>query len=134
MKIGDLARRVGVPVDTVRHYERDGLLPPPVRRASGYREYGEPDVARLVFVLRAKRLGFSLVEIRELLELADAEADPTGRLTTAAAAKLAQIEDRIGQLVRIRDALRQVLDARGEPDALAGHPLRSALLGSTGNR
>jgi DNA-binding transcriptional MerR regulator len=67
MKIGELARRCDVNIDTIRYYERQGLLPLPDRQASGYRHYQIPDIARLQFVRRAKTLGFSLEEIRELL-------------------------------------------------------------------
>ena len=69
MKIGELAQRAGVRIDTVRYYERQGLLPAPQRQASGYRRYEDSDVARLRFVRRAKALGFTLIEIRELLAL-----------------------------------------------------------------
>lgn len=67
MKIGELAHRAEVGIDTVRYYERQGLLPAPERLASGYRRYDQSDVARLRFVRRAKALGFTLIEIRELL-------------------------------------------------------------------
>ena len=60
MKIGEVARRAEVPIDTVRYYEREGLIPPPVRRASGYRDYLEADVDRLRFMRRAKGLGPAL--------------------------------------------------------------------------
>ena len=66
MKIGQLADAVGVGVETVRYYERRGLLEPPLRTEAGYRQYGASDVARLEFLLRAKELGFTLAEISEL--------------------------------------------------------------------
>ena len=69
MGIGELARRAGVPIDTVRYYERNRLVLPAGRKASGYRQYGEAEIARLRFIRRAKGLGFSLDEIRELLTL-----------------------------------------------------------------
>lgn len=128
MKIGELARRVGIPIDTVRYYERNGLLPPPPRRASGYREYDEHDIPRLRFVLRAKQLGFTLVEIRELLALSDEQAGDVGNLKAAASAKLAEIEDRIGQLARIRDALRQMVTACPGHGPVTQCPIRAALL------
>ena len=67
--IGQLARKASVHVETVRYYERRGLLPEPPRRWSGYREYSDDDVARLQFIKRAQGLGFSLKEIAELLAL-----------------------------------------------------------------
>src|SRR3546814_11894879 len=69
LTIGAVARRVGVAIDTIRYYEREGLLPEPQRRASGYRSYDESAVAQLRFIRRAKDLGFTLEEIRELLAL-----------------------------------------------------------------
>ena len=69
MQIGQLAQRADVAIDTVRYYERNGILPKPERQASGYRHYGDEDVSRLRFVRRAKALGFTLVEIRDLLAL-----------------------------------------------------------------
>ncbi|MEO7323574.1 MAG: MerR family transcriptional regulator, partial [Dokdonella sp.] len=67
--IGEIAKRAGVGIDTVRYYERSDLLPRPTRRASGYREYEVSDVRRLRFIRRAKEIGFSLDEIRDLLAL-----------------------------------------------------------------
>ena len=128
MKTGELARRAGVPIDTVRYYERNGLLPPPARRASGYREYDENDISRLRFVLRAKSLGFQLAEIRELLELSDEHAGDMRNLRATAESKLAEIESRLAQLTRVRDALRAMVEACPGDGPLSGCPIRSALL------
>lgn len=110
MKIGELASRVGVPVETVRFYERSGLMPPPARRASGYREYDSQDIWRLRFVLRTKALGFTLVEIRELLALCDRASEDNDELRCTAEAKLVDIETRLSQLGQIRDALQAVVN------------------------
>jgi len=105
MKTGELARMAGVPIDTVRYYERQGLLPTPSRTASGYRQYGHDDVGRLRFVRRAKALGFTLEEIRDLLGLsARREADMAG-MKAAAIQKLADIDDKLAELQRIRAGL-----------------------------
>lgn len=110
MKIGELANRAGVQVETVRFYERSGLMPPPSRRASGYREYDNHDVQRLRFVLRTKALGFSLLEIRDLLALS-AQADGGDAAVKASAeTKLAEIDTRIARLTELRDALRTMVD------------------------
>src|ERR1700741_4507457 len=69
LTIGTVAKRAGVPIDTIRYYEREGLLPEPLRRASGYRSYNESAISRLRFIRRAKDLGFTLDEIRDLLAL-----------------------------------------------------------------
>lgn len=128
MKIGEVARRVGIPIDTVRYYERNGLLlPPPARRASGYRDYHDSDIARLNFVLRAKALGFTLIEIRELLDLSDAAEGDMGNIRELAASKLQDIEQRIGQLARVRDALKGLVEACPGRGHVSGCPIRSAL-------
>src|SRR5688500_10403511 len=71
LRIGELAERADTSTDTIRYYERMGLLKPPERTASGYRLYGDEDVGRLQFIRRAKRLGFSLRDIRGLVETAE---------------------------------------------------------------
>ena len=110
MNIGQVAREAGVPIDTVRYYERNGLLPAPARRASGYRDYQDSDVERLRFVRRAKALGFHLGEIRELLALADARGERNAPdLKPLAAAQLARIENKLAQLGRLRAALQRIL-------------------------
>jgi Hg(II)-responsive transcriptional regulator len=108
LKIGELARAAGVNVQTVRYYERRGLLEEPPRRASGYREYPESDVARLGFIRRAQALGFTLTEIGDLLSL---RVDP--RTTSAdvhrrVEEKLADVEEKLADLRRIRGALREL--------------------------
>ena len=82
MTIGKIAAQADVAVDTVRYYERAGLLPEPPRRESGYREYPADAVKRLRFIRRAKALGFSLPEIGELLDLSSSSADVRKRLFT----------------------------------------------------
>ncbi len=107
--IGQLAKRSGVPIDTVRHYERIGLLKPAVRLASGYRRYGEAEQKRLQFILRGKALGFSLEEIQELLSLSASRN--VAQVRQAANARLADIERRIAELARVRDSLRTLIAA-----------------------
>ena len=127
MKIGELAQRAGVSIDTVRYYERQGLLPLPDRQASGYRQYVPADVARLRFVRRAKALGFTLEEIRDLLALSGQREGDMGRLKAAAAEKLADVEQRLDELTRIRDGLRTLIAACPGHGALAQCPILHAL-------
>jgi MerR family transcriptional regulator, copper efflux regulator len=101
MKIGELAKLAGSGIDTVRFYERQGLLPPPQRQASGYRRYESSDVARLRFIRRAKALGFTLVEIRDLLALSGRPEDDMGSLKAAANEKLADVELKLAELTRV---------------------------------
>jgi MerR family copper efflux transcriptional regulator len=104
--IGELAKRAGVGIDTVRYYERSGLLAPHERLPSGYRRYGPLELARLRFIRRAQALGFSLAEVAELLKLS-ARRDVT-QVKRAAQAKLADVERRISELQRIRKGLAEL--------------------------
>jgi MerR family copper efflux transcriptional regulator len=107
--IGQLAKRGGVGIDTVRYYERNGLLTPHTRLASGYRRYSELELARLRFIRRAQALGFTLKEIKELLALS-AQRD-VGRVKRSAQAKLKDVKSRIAALERMRDGLATLIDA-----------------------
>lgn len=127
MKIGELAQQTGVAIDTVRYYERQGLLPAPARRPSGYRSYQSADVGRLRFVRRAKALGFTLEEIRELLELSGHREDDMGSLKAAAEHKLADVEAKLSELTRIRDGLRTLVEACPGHGALEACPILHAL-------
>ncbi len=127
MKIGELAILAEVGIDTVRYYERQGLLPEPSRQASGYRRYDQSDVARLRFVRRAKALGFTLVEIRELLTLSTRPEDDMGSLKAAATAKLSDVESKLTELTRIRDGLRTLVASCPGHGALKQCPILNAL-------
>ncbi len=107
--IGQLAKRGGVGIDTVRYYERNGLLTPDTRLASGYRRYSELELARLRFIRRAQALGFTLKEIKELLALS-AQRD-VGRVKRSAQAKLKDVKSRIAALERVQDGLATLIDA-----------------------
>lgn len=127
MQIGQLAKRAGVAIDTVRYYERHGILPEPERQASGYRSYSDGDVARLSFVRRAKSLGFTLAEIRDLLALSSRPADDMAGLKAAAGEKLADVERKLAELTRVRDGLRTLIDACPGHGALERCPILNAL-------
>ena len=129
MQIGQLANRADVAIDTVRYYERNGILPKPERQASGYRRYNEDDVARLRFVRRAKALGFSLVEIRDLLTLSGRRADDMAGLKVAATEKLADVERRMDELARIREGLQALVASCPGHGALDHCPILAALSG-----
>jgi len=123
--IGELAKRSGVRIDTVRYYERHRLLMPRGRQASGYRRYGDLEVARLRFIRRAKALGFSLAEIRELLALSSQR--DVAQVRRKAQAKLGSVLDRIRELERIRDGLRGLIDACPGHGRAADCPILQAL-------
>ena len=108
MKIGEFAKKAGVNVQTVRYYERRGLLPEPERRESGYREYTPDCLERLQFIRRGQELGFTLVEIEELLTLRTDPGTTAADVKGRAEAKIADIETRISDLREIQHALRHL--------------------------
>ena len=127
MQIGQLAHHAGVSIDTVRYYERQGILPRPQRKASGYRRYGADDVARLRFVRRAKGLGFTLPEISELLTLSSRPADDMAGFMVASNDKLADVTHKLAELTRIRDGLQALVDTCPGHGALERCPILAAL-------
>lgn len=129
MKIGELAKRADVPVDTVRFYEREGVIPPPMRRESGYRDYSEVDVNRLQFVRRAKRLGFTLSEVQDLLGLSEDRTEDMATFTHHAKAKLQDIDSRIEELQRVRSALQTLVRECPGSGQLDACPILAALSG-----
>ena len=118
--IGRLAEAAGVHVETVRYYERRGLLAPPPRSASGYRLYSDDDLRLLQLIARGKRLGFTLREIGDLV--GDAGARSVHDVLAAAQAKLVALDARQRDLAEIQRRLRQLTElcADGaEPDCVA---------------
>jgi MerR family transcriptional regulator, copper efflux regulator len=107
--IGALAKRAGVRIDTVRYYERSGLLAPRSRLASGYRRYGEIELSRLRFIRRAQALGFTLNEVRDLLALS--KRRDVSRVKRAAQEKLADVERKIADLERVHQGLLNLVAA-----------------------
>lgn len=103
--IGALSRASGVNLETIRYYERVGLLPAPQRAGNGYRRYDGAAVQRLRFVRRGRELGFSIDDIRTLLQLADHPAQPCAQADALAARHLADVQARIRDLVAVRDEL-----------------------------
>ena len=109
MKIGEVAKRSGVGIETVRYYERERLLKQPARRPSGYRQYDESTLKRLEFICRSKELGFTLAEIRELLELSFAPNSGCDHVRQRAEAKITDIENKIRSLQKMRRSLRNIV-------------------------
>ncbi len=127
LTIGRVARQAGVGVETVRFYERQGLLEEPPRGQSGYRHYGEDAVARLRFIKRAKQLGFTLKEIKELLALHRDPSTPAAEVRQRAKAKIADIEAKIETLQKMRTALVNLTTACSGHRTSAECPLLDAL-------
>lgn len=111
LTIGKIARRSGAAVDTIRYYEREGLLEKPARTAAGYRHYNTDTVARLRFIRQAKELGFSLAEIKELLSLRMQPDTTCADIRKRAREKIAAVDRKIADLQRIRQALGRLAAA-----------------------
>ena len=107
MRIGEVATQAQVNIQTVRLYERLGLLKAPRRTTSGYRDYPQAAVERLRFIKEAQELGFTLREIKQLIALREAKSFSTVQVAEIAQAKLREIENKIAWLTRMRDALAQ---------------------------
>jgi len=129
--IGALAKQAGVAVDTIRYYEREGLMSDPERKTSGYRQYDNAAVERVRFIRRAKDLGFTLSEIKNLLALETDRENGVQGIKARAHERIQELERRIVEMMRMRDALKDLADAcpgTGEP---ACCPILSALHGET---
>lgn len=127
LTIGKVARQAGVGVETVRFYEREGLITKPVRSGSGYRQYPEETVSRIRFIRRAKALGFSLREIRELLSLRVAPDTSTAEVKAHAQAKITDIEQKIRTLRGMKKTLVDLTDACDSCGPVGDCPILGAL-------
>src|ERR671927_1944821 len=105
MRVGEVAERAGVNVETLRYYERRGLLPAPQRTPSGHRRYDEETVRFLRAIKEAQAVGFTLAEITDYLGAARRSESPSEALRVRMAAKIDQIDARIAVLRRMRDEL-----------------------------
>lgn len=117
LKIGELATFAGVTPEAVRYYEREGVIPPASRGPSGYRRYARVDADRVRFIRRARDLGFSLSEVRELLSIAEGDpARPCEDVNRLALAHIAQVDEKLARLAALRTQLSQ-LAASCTPEA-----------------
>ncbi|MDF2381815.1 helix-turn-helix domain-containing protein [Nostoc ellipsosporum NOK] len=109
MKIGELARTTSTKVETIRFYEKIGLLEAPGRTAGNYRQYSADHLARLSFVRRARDLGFTLDQVRALLALSDDRTRPCGAVDAVAREHLAEIDKKIADLRALRRELDELI-------------------------
>lgn len=122
MRISELAASVGVPTSTVRYYERVGLMALPARTASGYREYGDDEAARLLFIARSRRMGLTCEQITSLLPIwagtnCGAAHERVGRLVEEKKAEIARRIAELEQFAAQLDTVRAALDAEPPPQA-----------------
>ena len=127
MRIGEVARSVGIGVETIRFYERKGLIHEPPRRSSGYRQYAAGAVRRLRFIRRAKELGFTLAEIKGLLELRAEREAHCADVRLELEAKVVDMEKRIADLHHMKRALREFSRTCESSDPQEECPILSAL-------
>lgn len=127
MLIGTVAEAAGVGVETIRFYEREGLIPEPPRSASGYRLYDVDAVHRLRFIRRAKRLGFTLAETKELLELRVTDTAACDEVAGRTRRKIARVDARLRELGRIRGTLQSLLRACAENEQTGECPILDAM-------
>ena len=127
LTIGKVAEQGGVKVQTIRYYERRGLLPKPARSASGYRKYSDDSVRRLRFIRQAQALGFSLSEIEELLSLRMRPGTTCGDIRKRARQKIGTVSEKIEELQRIKDALSRLATACKGKGPTSACPILEAL-------
>ena len=129
LTIGQLAKKSQVNIDTVRYYERRGIIPEPPRRDSGYRQYPENAVARIQFIKRAKELGFTLKEIQELLNLRVEPDTPCALVKRRADLKIIDIQEKLRSLKRIKKALNKLAASCSGRGPVGECPILEALGG-----
>lgn len=109
MRIGELAQATSTKAETIRYYEREGILPLADRTDSNYRDYSPEHLATLTFIRRARELGFSMAQVRQLLALSDRADKPCDNVDLMVRDQLAEVERKIADLVALRDELAQML-------------------------
>ena len=123
MKIGEIAKHARIGIETIRYYEKAGLLQEPQRRPSGYRQYDESTLVRLDYIRKAKALGFTLAEIRELLELSFTAQAGCEHIHQRAEAKINDIAGRIRNLQSMRRSLTGILERCKKKNSAQDCPL-----------
>ncbi|MBX9625543.1 MAG: MerR family transcriptional regulator [Gemmataceae bacterium] len=129
LRTAQVAELAGVNVETLRFYERRGILQEPPRRASGYREYPPDTVERVRFIKRAQELGFTLKEVQDLLELRETTRAKAGRVRKVAEAKLEEIEHKIRDLEAMKKSLTELLSTCDGQKTIASCPIIESLSG-----
>ena len=123
LTVGQLAARAGVRADTIRYYERAGLLPEPSRTDGDHRRYGPADLDRMLFIRGAQRLGLRLAEIRELLSVRDTGVCPCGPAETLLSEHIGEIDREIARLARLRAELAEMVTGLSSPSGSCPDPV-----------
>lgn len=129
--IGTVAKQAGVNVETIRFYERKGLLEKPKPISTSFREYPSGTAERILFIKRAQELGFTLSEIGELLKLTQLDTPSRGEVKTLATTKLESIRQKISDLQRMESTLQQLVNQCSGRGGLTGCPIIKALSDSS---
>jgi Cu(I)-responsive transcriptional regulator len=127
LTIGKLAKQADIGIETVRFYERQGLIDPPLRTESNYRIYPQEEVTRLKFIKRAKVLGFTLKEIKELLRLRNDPHATKADIKKRTLEKIQDVKQKISDLTKIKEALELLSDSCDGHGSLEGCPILKAL-------
>ncbi len=125
--ISKLAKGAGVGVETIRYYERRGLIPEPPRTDSGYRQYCSDDIARVKFIKRSQELGFSLKEVIELISLKFEDTTDCGDIKSVAESKISEIDNKIRTLREMKKALVRVVEICPGEGPLSDCPILEVL-------
>ena len=129
LTIGQVAKQAKIGIETIRFYERQGLIEEPPRRESGYRQYPQEVIDRLAFIRRAKDLGFSLKEIADLLALTKQRNSNAGNVKERVIQKISEVEAKIDHLQKIKKSLKKLSDSCPGKGPLKNCPIISSLSG-----
>jgi len=127
LKIGEVSKKSNIGIETLRFYEREGLITLPERSASGYRQYPESAIKEIQFIQQAKTLGFSLKEIGELIKLKNTRGASCKNIKATAIAKIADIQEKIDALERMKMALHPLVRQCNSTDPISDCPILNAL-------
>jgi MerR family mercuric resistance operon transcriptional regulator len=127
VRIGEVAKESQVSVEAIRFYERVGLITAPGRSACGYRQYSESAIRQIQFIQHAKRLGFSLKEISELIKLKDTRNASCASVKSTAKARIADIQQKIDDLERMKSELQPLIAQCKASDPISDCPILGAL-------
>lgn len=133
VRIGEVAKESQVSVEAIRFYEREGLIMTPRRSASGYRQYSESVIRQIQFIQHAKKLGFSLKEISELIKLKDTRNARCASVKSTAKARIAGIQQKIDDLEQMKSELQPLLDQCKSSEPISACPILNSINDDIGN-